>query len=139
MIKSTYSNKLKNPLWQRKRLEVFQFDDFTCRNCGDTETELQVHHIDYLPGLQPWEYPLSMLMTLCSNCHAKEQGRNKVENYLITTLKMKGFMLGDLLHLSCLIDNDIDFTKTLLKTLRANESKTTSVSTLCERFLSGDK
>jgi hypothetical protein len=40
------------------------------------------------------------------------------EKRLTLTLKTKGFMLGDLLALSTMIDTKIGFTKSLLKTLR---------------------
>jgi hypothetical protein len=62
-----YSEKLKHPKWQRKRLEVLQRDNFTCVKCGDTETELHVNHLKYLG--EPYETPLSALETLCKNCH----------------------------------------------------------------------
>jgi len=52
----TYSEKLKDPRWQRKRLEVMQRDDFTCRNCGAKDKTLHIHHVRYLKGFEPWEY-----------------------------------------------------------------------------------
>lgn len=33
--KSDYSQKLLDPRWQRKRLEILQRDDFTCQVCSD--------------------------------------------------------------------------------------------------------
>jgi len=66
----TYSEKLKDPRWQKKRLEVLQRDNFTCQLCGDAETELHVHHHAYLKGCQPWEYELSNFSTFCKHCHA---------------------------------------------------------------------
>ena len=42
----------------------------------------------------------------------------ELEKYLSNTLKMKGFLLSDLLALSCKIDTDKKFTETLLKVLR---------------------
>ncbi len=67
-----YSEKLKNPLWQKKRLEVLQRDDFTCQNCGDTKNTLHVHHRNYCFGFEPWEYQLIDLITLCEICHEDE-------------------------------------------------------------------
>ena len=53
---STYSDKLKSPKWQKKRLEILQRDNFTCFNCGDTERTLHVHHESYIKGKEPWDY-----------------------------------------------------------------------------------
>lgn len=114
----TYTQKLKNPLWQRKRLEIFQRDKFACTLCGATHKELQIHHLDYLGNLLPHEYPNDMLITLCVDCHEKENGRKNYENYLLTSLKMKGFLAQDILRLSTKIDTDVllvNFLKTLLR------------------------
>lgn len=62
-----YSDKLKSPKWQRKRLEVLQRDDFKCRLCGNTEIELQIHHLKY--SGEPHEAPLENLITYCKVCH----------------------------------------------------------------------
>lgn len=64
-----YWQKLQDPRWQRKRLEVLQRDHFTCRQCGDETRRLDVHHEYYVSQRQPWEYPLSAYKTLCSECH----------------------------------------------------------------------
>jgi hypothetical protein len=66
---TTYSNKLKSPHWQKMRLKVMQRDKFTCKLCKDTETTLNVHHKYYEQGKEPWEYPMSALVTLCQHCH----------------------------------------------------------------------
>lgn len=63
----TYSDKLKDPRWQKKRLEIFQRDKFTCKKCGDKQTELQVHHLKY--SGEPWEAKKEDLITLCKDCH----------------------------------------------------------------------
>ncbi len=63
----TYSDKLKNPKWQRKRLEILKRDDFTCKYCGDKETELHVNHKSY--NGSPWEVADSELETVCKHCH----------------------------------------------------------------------
>jgi hypothetical protein len=65
----TYADKLRHPKWQKKRLEVLSRDGFTCRSCWSPEKTLHVHHLDYLKGNDPWEYPLEYLITLCHECH----------------------------------------------------------------------
>ena len=69
MAKQSYAEKLKDPRWQKKRLEIMQRDDWHCCICGDNRTQLHVHHKRYLPGLMPWEYSCDDLMTLCDHCH----------------------------------------------------------------------
>ena len=70
--KKTYSELLRSPLWQKKRLEIMQRDDFACQHCGSEDNELQVHHLVYHKGAKPWEYDNSELITLCSHCHEME-------------------------------------------------------------------
>jgi hypothetical protein len=70
MTKSNYSDLLKDPLWQKKRLEIMHHDDFKCRDCGDSKKTLSVHHDIYIAGRMPWEYDEeNMLVTLCEDCH----------------------------------------------------------------------
>ncbi len=69
MIKS-YSDKLKDPRWQRKRLEILNRDEFKCRSCGDTEKMLHVHHLCYEKNKEPWETKNDDLVTLCADCHS---------------------------------------------------------------------
>lgn len=65
----SYSDLLKDPRWQRKRLEVLERADFACEHCGATEMTLHVHHTHYKKGRKPWEYEGSTLLCLCENCH----------------------------------------------------------------------
>lgn len=65
----TYAEQLRHPLWQKKRLEILQRDDFECRNCNDRETTLHVHHGTYIKGRLLWEVPDDTLITLCEKCH----------------------------------------------------------------------
>lgn len=70
---ANYIELLRHPFWQRKRLEIFQRDDFTCRKCMDKISNLQVHHVYYQPNKMPWDYPNEALITLCEVCHAKAE------------------------------------------------------------------
>jgi len=75
----TYSEKLKHPKWQKKRLEVFQRDNFKCILCNDSESTLHVHHKEYISGLEPWEYTLDNFQSLCEYCHfVTEQNKDIV-------------------------------------------------------------
>jgi hypothetical protein len=65
----TYSEKLKDPRWQRKRLEIMQEHGFKCEICSDSKQELHVHHKEYEPNREPWDYASYKLQCLCSDCH----------------------------------------------------------------------
>lgn len=71
VVDRPYIDLLRDPKWQRKRLEIMQRDDFRCRECRDTESNLQVHHKRYVRGRAPWEYDDSVLVTLCFRCHER--------------------------------------------------------------------
>ena len=71
----TYSEKLRDPRWQRKRLEIMQRDGFTCVSCRDATSTLNVHHCYYLPKTNPWEYNDNAMVTLCENCHQEQTFR----------------------------------------------------------------
>lgn len=79
-----YKDQLKNPKWQRKRLEIFNRDNFACIECGDTKTTLHVHHKEY-KDCEIWEYPNKLLITLCENCHKKKHPT--IKGRLINLLK----------------------------------------------------
>ncbi len=68
---SKYSDQLRNPRWQRKRLQIFERDGWKCCLCGDENSELHVHHTYYAKGKRPWEYPNEDLVTYCNHCHTK--------------------------------------------------------------------
>lgn len=67
-----YAATLTDPRWQRKRLEIFQRDNFACLECSVTTKTLHVHHLSYKPDTQPWEYPDDNFQTLCWECHEKK-------------------------------------------------------------------
>ena len=72
-----YSEKLKDPRWQKKRLEVMERDKFRCLSCGDEKSTLAVHHLYYVSGRNPWQYPMWSLQTLCEGCHDMEHFREE--------------------------------------------------------------
>ncbi len=76
MSSSDYAEKLKDPRWQKKRLEIFQRDNWTCKKCGEKTKTLHIHHLLYIPRVEPWDIPSGFLVTLCEDCHGakKEDG-----------------------------------------------------------------
>lgn len=83
-----YSDKLKDPRWQKKRLEIFKRDDFTCQKCSDKKTTLCVHHLKY--NGDPWKSNNDDLITLCEHCHdVVEVFKNDCDFDKIKMLKLK--------------------------------------------------
>jgi len=62
-----YSEKLKDPRWQKTRLRVMERDGWRCVHCRDTGNNLQVHHTMY--AKDPWSVDDQFLITLCEDCH----------------------------------------------------------------------
>lgn len=88
----TYSDKLKDPRWQKKRLQVLDRDDFKCTLCGDKKETLHVHHKSYHKSGNPWDTELENLSSLCATCH------NVFE-------KLKSTLIGEVVSIIKLPDN----------------------------------
>ena len=71
----TYSAKLKDPRWQKKRLQVLEIAQWRCEDCGERSKPLEVHHCAYVRGHEPWQYDFNLLMALCGECHEFRQRR----------------------------------------------------------------
>lgn len=67
-----YIEKLKDPRWQKKRLEILERDNWACQRCGDDQNTLHVHHRIYHKGKDPWDIESEFLVTLCAVCHEEE-------------------------------------------------------------------
>ena len=68
---SKYGDLLKDPRWQKKRLEIMNRDSFACQLCGNKTKTLNVHHLAYKS--YPWDVADYLLITLCEDCHVKEE------------------------------------------------------------------
>lgn len=96
MASEQYLAKLRDPRWQKMRLQVLERDDWACQICSDTESTLHVHHRYYLGNREPWEYRLDALVTLCELCHKNEsEGIRSAEDDLILILKQSGAMTSE--------------------------------------------
>lgn len=103
----TYSEKLKDPRWQKKRLEILNRDDWTCRYCGDKETTLHVHHELYTKGADPWDYDDYLLTTLCEECHEiNHLVKTDLEKLLLSAVRVRMIEGGeDIKMLNSVIKN----------------------------------
>jgi len=119
-MNKTYSEKLRDPRWQKLRLKVLERDDWTCQSCHDTTSPLNVHHKEYGTGKEPWDYAIDNFVTLCDACHARERNeRYGLEKRLIVELRRAGVLTGDLEGLAAklLARNSRDFQEALARFL----------------------
>jgi hypothetical protein len=111
--KTDYAQKLQDPRWQRKRLEVMQAAGWKCVICGDKDEELNVHHPAYSANCEPWDYPRAQLECLCKTCHTIQHlpkdklmihARSMVTEHILVTHEqqflsgMEGLMRSMLKH-----------------------------------------
>lgn len=88
--RSQYLQKLLDPKWQKKRLEVMSHNDFCCEICGDSESTLHVHHKQYLKNYEPWEYEVRQLSCVCENCHKNTHNLPDHLSYCCSFLPLDG-------------------------------------------------
>lgn len=73
-MSGTYSESLKHPDWQRKRLEIFQRDNWRCKLCDNKDKQLCVHHLCYAERGTWRGVPDKFLITVCNECHSEIGG-----------------------------------------------------------------
>lgn len=101
MAKKSYSEKLLDPRWQKKRLKILKRDKWACRICSDETNTLHVHHTYYEPGNEPWECEDKFLMTLCKTCHEQESKLgHRADKMISEAITMSGFSIIDKLYLA---------------------------------------
>ncbi len=115
--KLSYADRLRDPRWQKKRLEILQRDDFTCRKCRAKDKTLHVHHVAYYSGQDPWDYSDDFLLTLCYECH-EDEGGGDYEKSLTAALSNVGFLQQDFFSFACLIGKKPEIFKQILDDLR---------------------
>lgn len=90
--KSNYSELLRDPRWQKMRLQILERDQWKCTSCANAKDTLHVHHRYYENGRKPWEYPINSLATLCANCHENETiCLKEAKSSLVTLINICGF------------------------------------------------
>lgn len=97
-----YTKLLKDPRWQKKRLEILERDEWKCVACGDKEETLHVHHKWYEKGIKPWDYKDKCLVTLCDSCHKFEHTISAISaSGLIKAYLSNGFLYSDFPGIAC--------------------------------------
>ncbi len=82
MAKS-YRSQYLDPRWQKKRLQALEFYGFSCILCGEDEKTLHVHHKQYVPNKDVWDYSNLQLEVLCSDCHKSTHDEEDLLNEII--------------------------------------------------------
>jgi hypothetical protein len=85
MAYKSYYEKLKDPRWQKRRLEALSAADWRCELCYDNESTLHVHHKAYIKGKEPWDYDADQLAVLCEACH---EGTHDFDLFLEATSRL---------------------------------------------------
>lgn len=100
-----YRQKLKHPIWQKKKNRILERDEYTCKMCGSHDHTLNVHHFAYAPfGFEPWDVPNSALITFCEDCHANEERNKRVfHQQLLRTFGFCGYSNSDIEELTKLM------------------------------------
>jgi hypothetical protein len=93
---SSYAELLRDPRWQKRRLEMLEKAGWACAECGDKERTLHVHHLRYRRGLKPWEYGDGELLVLCEDCHTRwhELKAALDESLCFLSIKELGVLVG---------------------------------------------
>lgn len=87
----TYKEKLLDPRWQKKRLQVLKKHKFQCQYCRDRESTLHVHHLRYADSRNPWDSPLVDLTCVCNICHMVIEfvKKERIECYFIEKSQLR--------------------------------------------------
>jgi hypothetical protein len=96
---SSYAQKLKDPRWQKLRLEALESAGWRCKQCHDESSPLNVHHGFYQYGLEPWDYPIKSLHVYCESCHQEADFLREELRFLVGHMSLAAQTeLRDMLH-----------------------------------------
>ena len=90
MKSKSYIDLLRNPRWQKVRLEKLEAAGWACEVCYDTDEMLSVHHKHYFKGRKPWEYEPHELVVLCQPCHEEDHREIDLRKDLLSRLPVDG-------------------------------------------------
>ena len=105
----TYSEKLRDPRWQRKRLEIMQRDNFTCTQCGNKSEIQNIHHWQY--SKEPWSAKNQDLTTVCRSCHEEIEHCKNLTKVFLRQPSFRKLVLNILATFNDSIDvaEDVDY------------------------------
>lgn len=105
MEKQSYSDKLKDVRWQKKRLEILEANDFICQRCLMEGKTVHVHHKLYRWDTDPWDYEDDCFVILCEDCHHQETIIRKVSFKRLSETIQKNFYAKGMDDLSAAFDD----------------------------------
>lgn len=101
-----YQALLKDPRWQKKRLSIFNRDNWTCLSCGRKDISLHVHHLYYFKDTLPWEYEDEHLVTYCELCHNTEHLiGDQIHQSLLDIIKENKLLIKPVSQICILAEN----------------------------------
>lgn len=101
---SSFWAKYKDPLWQKKRLDILSRDEWACQMCLDDKSTLHVHHRYYLKGREPWDYENECFVTLCEKCHEYETAELPAAAHDLVLCFKKKFYSDQILEIAHAVD-----------------------------------
>lgn len=105
---ATYQSLLQTPEWDEKRKSILARDGYQCRQCGIKDVTLHVHHHFYYPNTQPWDYDDEVLVTLCEQCHEREEFNKGFDSLGFRYLLTIGFTRENILRLISVISSRVN-------------------------------
>jgi hypothetical protein len=122
---TAYWQLLRDPRWQRVRLEIMQRDEFRCRACGAEHKPLNVHHSYYAKGRSPWEYEPESLRTLCEDCHQSSHTKMAEISRLLGTMPPEALdcVLGYVRGNAAVLNLTSDHARILIPTENAEQAR----------------
>jgi len=103
-----YEELLKRPEWDVKRKEILKRDNYQCRECEARDCVLEVHHHFYEINTMPWDYDDDVLITLCSECHEREEFLKNFDVFERRYLHRLGITRNKLSRLTCALSKRFD-------------------------------
>lgn len=92
-----YRNKLRDPRWQKRRLEILERDQWRCTVCGEDTQPLHVHHLYYDRFTEPWDAKPRCLITMCAACHSEEESsKEPIASGLYAALRVSGVPMQEI-------------------------------------------
>ena len=83
-MSSDYLIRLQDPKWKEKADQIRVQRKHTCECCGTKNAAMQIHHIYYQKGLDPWGYDDECYSCLCPKCHRIVHAENKKVSSLLS-------------------------------------------------------
>lgn len=139
-MNEAYQEKLRNPLWQKRRLEVLELCNWRCQICGSRDRTLNVHHKVYIKNHEPWDYEDYLLTTLCEDCHKKQHLHQQyAKETLLSMFAFLGIgsndMIGMAESLGCIHETLGISGQTLMEIINFALQDKQTVEVIWDRFL----